>query len=407
MQLHSPISVSTELQGSEKTTRNRGQRINVFVLIDALGWALVSKQNFLRELLPYQQPVRTVLGFSSGAIPTLLTGLPPAQTGHWNLYYYDPEDSPFRWLRPFTWLPEPILNNRLARKILKEMGRRVLGLGPQFECHVSPYALPWFNFVEKRSIYKPGGISGAPSIFDEMADRGQPYRVYTYRDGRDSDLVRRAITDLGDRDTSFLFLYLSEFDGFLHEHCQDPTALERKLNNYVRLLEPLFRAALEIDPGARLTIFSDHGMTPVRKHFDLVAEVDRLGWQIPRDYLAVYDSTMARFWFFREEARQAISNRLQRLSCGRILGDDELRRLGVFFSDRRYGELIFLLKPGWLLTHSDFHGDGWMPKGMHGYDPADPYSDAVFLSNRKPSVPVSQLADVHNVLRTAAEGCAR
>ena len=75
------------------------RQINLFVLIDALGWQYVQGTNFLSDLLPYRRPLRTVLGFSSGAIPTILTGAAPTETGHWNLFYYDPKESPYRWLR--------------------------------------------------------------------------------------------------------------------------------------------------------------------------------------------------------------------------------------------------------------------------------------------------------------------
>ena len=75
------------------------KHVSVFVLIDALGWKYVEGRNFLVDVLTYRQPLRTVLGFSSGAIPAMLTGVPPAVNGHWNLFYYDPQGSPFRWFR--------------------------------------------------------------------------------------------------------------------------------------------------------------------------------------------------------------------------------------------------------------------------------------------------------------------
>jgi hypothetical protein len=89
--------------------------------------------------------------------------------------------------------------------------------------------------------------------------------------------------------------------------------------------------------------------------------------------------------------------------CGRILGDDELRRLGVFFADRRFGELIFLLRPAWMLSKSDFNGKGWMPHGMHGYHPEDPYSDAIFLSSAEPPLPVQTIADAYLCMRSVVE----
>ena len=51
------------------------RQLHVFVLIDALGWSLIENSSFLREYLPHRQGLRTQLGFSSGVIPSILTGL--------------------------------------------------------------------------------------------------------------------------------------------------------------------------------------------------------------------------------------------------------------------------------------------------------------------------------------------
>ena len=377
------------------------KRPHVFVLVDALGWKLLESQPFLDDLLTYRRRVRTVLGYSSGAIPTILTGAMPAENGHWNLFYYDPQGSPFRWLRHFGFLPGPVLNHRVTRKLLKEMGRRVLGLGPLFECCVSPSLLPWFNWVEKRSIYERGGITGAPSIFDELDASGIPCRSYCYRDGSDAAILDRAARDVQAGAARFYFVYLSELDGFLHSHCEDRAAMAKRLDWYAARVGKLFDLGAQADPSLTFAVLSDHGMTPVRRRHDLVKQVRALGFAMPRDYLAVYDSTMARFWFFNEEARAATSALLEREPCGRILPDEELRQLGVFFPDRRYGELVFLLHPGWLLAESDFNGAGWQPLGMHGYHPNDPHSDAIFLSNRAPRAAMRTIADVHRCMQEA------
>jgi predicted AlkP superfamily pyrophosphatase or phosphodiesterase len=380
-----------------------GRRIHLFVLIDALGWEFLKGREFLDDLLPYRQPLRTVLGFSSGAIPSILTGVPPSQHGHWNLFYYDPQGSPFRWLRHFTFLPDRVLDNRLSRKLLKEMGRRMLGLGPLFDCCVSPRLLPLFSWVEKRNIYDRGGISGAQSIFDQLSDRGVPYKVYTYHHWTDQEILGHALKDVQESEASFLFVYLSEMDMLLHDHWKHPQPAEQRLNVYADRLRELFDSAREIDPGATFIVTSDHGMTAVREHYELVKQVESLGFSMPKDYLAVYDSTMARFWFFSDGARREVTALLATLPCGRILPDDEVRRLGILFPDRRYGEMIFLLHPGWLITASDFKVRGWTPAGMHGYHPDDPYSDAVFLSNRRPEQELRTIADVYQVMREAAE----
>jgi len=378
------------------------RRLRVFVLIDALGWEIIKDRPFLNDELPFRRPLETVLGYSSGAIPTILTGLHPAQTGHWNLYYYDPQRSPFRWLRWFDFLPKRVLDNRVSRKLIKELGRRVLGMGPLFECGVSPALLPFFNFVEKCNIYSEGGIPDSVSIFDLLRERGVPYRVYSYHQSSDPQIVEQASSDIQSGDANFFFLYLSEMDHFLHNQCNDLQQVAERLAWYDRQLRELFKVAARRDPEMTFTIISDHGMTPVHSQYDLVRKIEALGFSMPNHYLAVYDSTMARYWFFDEDARRAIVAELGRTSCGRVIDDSELDRLGIYFRDRRYGEVVFLLNPGWLLATSDFDGNGWHPAGMHGYHPSDSHSDAIFLSNQHPHHQMSTIADIYPCLEEAA-----
>ena len=376
--------------------------LNVFVLIDALGWRYVEHESFLEDFLPVRKRLKTVLGYSSGAIPTILTGHLPAQTGHWNLFYYDPENAPFKWLRFLRWVPRAILNSRISRKALTLAGRRLFGLGPLFDCAVSPHVLRYFNWSEKRNIYEPRGLENARSIFDEIAASGIPHRAYSYHRYTDAEILERAQVDLRNTRAQFYFLYLSELDAFLHDHCRDLNAVRARLSWYAERLRNVFATARAVDPAAGLTIFSDHGMTPVLFRYDLKNDIDAAGFREPKDYLVVYDSTMARFWFWNDRAREEIIHVLQRAPCGSVLTNDELRRLGVFFPDGRYGHVIFLVRPGWLLDHSHFHDPGWMPKGMHGYHPDDPDSDGVFLNDgRFPRV--QSIAQVYACMAAAAD----
>jgi hypothetical protein len=54
------------------------------------------------------------------------------------------------------------------------------------------------------------------------------------------------------------------------------------------------------------------------------------------------------------------------------------------------------------VSKGDFNGKGWMPIGMHGYHPQDPWSDAVFMSSNKPLASVQTIADVYTCMRDAA-----
>jgi len=62
------------------------------------------------------------------------------------------------------------------------------------------------------------------------------------------------------------------------------------------------------------------------------------------------------------------------------LPDSELERLRALFTDRYFGELIFLVKEGVLIVPSHM---GQRPiRAMHGYHPEEPHSYAALLSNR-------------------------
>jgi hypothetical protein len=394
----------TTVENVQNQAATRKRHISVCVLIDALGWKVLGDRKFLNDLLVFRQPLKTVLGFSSAAIPSLLTGKSPSQHGHWNLFYFDPSGSPFAWLHWLHNFPDKLVNHRVSQKLIKEAGRRFYHMGPQFECYVKPTLMPYFNWIERKCIYEPKGITGAKSIFDDLVDRGIPYRAYSYHHWNDEQILKLAQDDLEHSDAEFFFVYLCQLDAELHSFWAHPERLNAMLAHYEEKLRQIFDTALRMDPDASIAIFSDHGMAPVNHRFDLVREIDALGWSMPEDYLAVYDSTMARFWFFNDEARATMTACLEKQTCGRVLGEAELDQLGVNFPDRHYGETIFLLDSGWMFYRSDFHSGNWLPTGMHGYHPDDPYSDAVFLSNRPPAAPMSTIRDLHGYMERAFAG---
>lgn len=370
---------------------------SVFILVDALGWELVRDRPFLADELPYRRPLETVFGFSSGAIPSILTGLLPEQHGHWNLFLYSPETSPFRWTRPLTRLPSRWINHRAIRKAVALIGRRLSGSNGYFSIYGIPVELlGFFDICEKDNIYKAGGLQPNLSIFDRLRKENVPCRVYCYHDYDDAGAVRAILTDLQSRAARFYFLYLSGLDAFLHDHVHSPEAVSRELGRYENWIRDIYRTAMEMDPETAFYVFSDHGMTPVSESFDLMAAVRRLGWREPQHYLALYDSTMARFWFFHEEARRAVIALLESLACGRLVRPEDRKKLGIAFPDNRFGELVFAMRPGCLIHPSHMGGNRW--KGMHGFDPQHPTSMAALLARREPPAPAQHIRDLYTLM---------
>ena len=375
--------------------------ISVFVLVDALGWELIKDRPFLDDELPFRQPLDTVFGFSSGAIPSILTGLPPDGHGHWNLFLYSPETSPFRWTAPLARLPSSWINHRAARKAVALIGKRLSRSNGYFSIYGIPVEiLRFFDICEKKDIYRPGGLAPARSIFDELAGHGVRYRVYNYHQYDDRAAIRQIIHDLKKPRAQFYFLYLCELDAFLHDHIHSAEAVSEEIGRYAALIGEVYRTALACNSEVAFYVFSDHGMTPVEDSFDLMGAVRSLGFREPDDYLALYDSTMARIWFFRESCRHAVAALLETLSCGRLVPPEQRKRLGIAFPDDRFGELIFAMRPGCLIHPSHMGGNRW--KGMHGFDPEHPTSRAAFLARQEPPLAVRHIRDLYHLMLRGA-----
>ncbi|MFO7895622.1 MAG: hypothetical protein R6U84_01635 [Candidatus Cloacimonadales bacterium] len=105
---------------------------------------------------------------------------------------------------------------------------------------------------------------------------------------------------------------------------------------------------------------------------------------------------MARFWFQQAQAKADISKILQQQAHGKILSEAELKEHGVYFEDAMYGELIFLLDPGYQIAPSDM-GINALP-GMHGYHPEDKDSIASFLGTAEVKNPPQWVGDYFRVM---------
>lgn len=369
--------------------------LSIYVLVDALGWEVIRNRPFLDDILGERRWLQTILGYSSGAIPTILSGRWPSQHGHWNLFYLSPATSPFRWTRPLRALPRPLVENRVARRAVKEVSRRISGYSGYFSTYDYPIAhLDRFDLTEKRDIYQPGGLD-CVSIFDRFRELGIPYECYNYHRHTDGEILALGARRAVESEARVLFLYLSDLDRYLHSFIHDAAGVTERLAWYERGLRTIFEAARRTRE-TRLLVFSDHGMTPIRWTYDLRRDVRTLEVSEPRDYLAAYDSTMARFWTWTPAARERLTELLTDHPCGRLLDPAELNRLGVWFDDGRYYHLLFLMHPGVLLNPSDM--GAYRFAGMHGYHPSEPTADAVLLSSTPLEKDVDHITGIHDLL---------
>jgi len=233
------------------------------------------------------------------------------------------------------------------------------------------------------------------NIFDQLEQHAVPYHVSDWHAGEEDNL-RACEEDIRKGDIRFAFLYMAAMDGLLHQVGKHSPLVDEKLAWYETRLRNLFHVAREHYDELRLFICSDHGMATVERHVDLMADIAVLPLSFGQDYVAVYDSTMARFWFPNPAAREVVEQALSRQDCGRMLSAAELADLGCDFDNDQFGELIFLLDAGGIIVPSHM---GLKPiTGMHGYHPDHPDSDASLLANVELPVAVDDITDIFRLM---------
>ena len=353
----------------------------LFIMIDACGWEIVRNDPFGQTFAPFRHKLESVFGYSSTCVPSILSGRWPIEHRNWCYFVYDPEHSPFRSLRPLRWLPTAVTSRRIFRRWLTKLVKVQLGFRGYFDLYNIPFKyISLYDFTEKKSPLKPNGMNRGPNIFDFLTQRQIPYFVSdpanSEEDNRDQliDSINREAID-------FAFIYWAGLDGLLHMVGNQSSEIPARLRIYETWIQKVLSIASQHYSDVKLYVFSDHGMANCDELLDLKKVIDNLPISMEKDYAVVYDSTMARYWFFNDRARNLITQALKNIPQGRIVPDEELKRLNAWFDDYYFGELIFLVKEGVLIVPSHM---GERPiRAMHGYHPADKHSYATLFTNQK------------------------
>lgn len=374
----------------------------LFVFVDACGWEIIKQDPFAKSFAPNRKRLASVFGYSSTCVPSILSGRWPDEHRNWCYFVYDPANSPFKVVRPLRWLPKAVTSRRIFRRWLTKLVKVHLNFRGYFDLYNIPFRyITLFDFTEKKSPLKPGGMNRGPNIFDFLEQHNVRYHV-SAPEKSETENLNALIHDIESEEIDFAFLYWAGLDGLLHRVGNQSPEVGDKLRLYEKWIEQLLAAANAHYDEVRLYVFSDHGMANCDELLDLKSKIEALPIRMEKDYAVVYDSTMARFWFFNDRARQLVTQALQQVPQGRIVPDQELKEMRTLFEDRYFGELIFLVKEGVLIVPSHM---GERPiRGMHGYHPSDKQSYAALLTNHE-DVPadINAIPDVFKLMTRDAE----
>lgn len=368
----------------------------VVLLVDALGWTLARRTPDLAPGLPHRRELSTVLGFSSGALPTLFTGRLPQEHGRFLMYRRADGSTPFAGFGLTGLLPGRLQRSwRLGRALSAVV--RARGVRGYFDLYDVPRRLlPAFDLPERGDPFAPGGLPGG-SLWDTLERRGLKWRGWNWRTP-EAESLEQLVRRVRDGDEAVLFCYTAELDAAQHREGHSGPAVEACLGRYRDALRRIEAAGADGGRPVWTYLLSDHGMVPVSRTVDVMAAVAKLPFRWPRDYLPFFDSTLARFWWRTPGAREAVRAALAATGWGRWLEEADLAREGAWFPGRDYGDDLFLLDPGVLMVPS-FMGSGPL-QAMHGYDPGHPDMTALLWSNRPIPADVRHLRQVRAFLES-------
>jgi hypothetical protein len=376
--------------------------LDLFVFADALGWRIAEENSVLTDLLPHRAPCETVFGYSSTCDPTILTGVSPREHGHFSFFVKARGASPFKKLKPFSVLPHRIAgHHRVRNQVSKRLAKR-LGYTGYFMLYSVPFSkLPFLEYTEKHDIYQPGGIIGGQrTIFEHWEESGRPWFRSDWRRS-DIENIAQAGEQIDRGEIELAYLFTSGLDAVMHAHGTSGKAVTDALSTLEGQIHDLHERATKRYRDVRIHVFSDHGMADTRQASGMMRRWESLGLRYGKDYVAVWDSTMARFWFENDSVRKRATSWLSEQKDGRIVADRELAAWGCDFPDQRYGELFYLLPAGTIFAPS--HMNLGFVNGMHGYDPAHEDSTASWLTN-SPSANAPRLQDIFAVMKDASKG---
>ncbi len=386
------------------------KKTSVYIFIDALGWETASKCDFMGGTLPYRTPVKPQFGYASGAIPTLLTGTPPASHGHFCPYFFNPKDSPFKAFKYLKFLfgaglyPKCLFNSKHARKYAEKIVRAVKGYDGFFKLYSVPYdKLRYFDYCQKRDIFTANGLAPAKNLADILCESGIRHFISDWRKPV-PEIISEAKSSISGGDVDFAFITLPGLDRFTRYVAEDDKAVADEIAKYEAAVLEIMSALEKSQNAFKLSVVSSHGVIPCIKTVDIMKKISSLGLKFGRDYAAFYEPSMAVFWYLNGESRQKIRSALSGSGSfgGRFLGDPEKIEFGIRFrgaelDNAKFGDDIFLMEEG-AQIEPNFRARK-ASRRLRGFYPDSPASMAALLSTDKPPFEAREFCDIFKLMR--------
>ncbi|MBU8901122.1 MAG: alkaline phosphatase family protein [Victivallales bacterium] len=352
---------------------------HVFIYLTGPGWHILQEHGFLNKDCKHQFPIHAQLGCSHAALSTALTGKKPDEHGRFSSYYFKKSNTALETAQRFY---------------TKVLGKK--------SGYYGKYSVPIRNlncFVQSNHqamSLTPGHFAPLISIVDLVKEKKLAHCIVNANSSSPIPALKNITRRLENKSLDFAFVQIEEMDNLLHYYPRDHQRISKKLKQYEKQIKKIISAGNTKNSNFNLTVLSGHGMTFAPQKINIKKKIDSLGMTYGYDYHAVYDPTMALFWYKTKFAKSIILDKLRELRHCKVLNLKDKKDFGVNFKDRRYGETIALVDPGFQISPNDVLAKP-LP-GMHGYDPYHSDSLGACLSTQAIAPSPGQVKDFFNIM---------
>jgi len=359
---------------TETSAHPRKRHATVFIIMDAGRSDYVNDDSmpFLHGLSKssLRGSFESPPGFAQRTV--LFSGRYPDTSGNFSAFVFDPEESPFKWVRklgPLGRLVKPYKALFPARWAINKTTKIINGTYHADPAWIPPKFLPFFRPCEDmRPLYEPGAL-GAASIFDLCRGHDLRFRYLAHPvSGNDEEVHSTLVREIRAGAPYDLYVaQLSTPDQQGHVHGPHSDAMRKGfLRELDRKIASVHAALTASNASWDLFICGDHGMAPVERRVDILGALKHIRAKPAKDYVVFVNSTLAVFWYLTEKGRREVEAVLPRIPGTEVIDEPRRKKLRIP-TERRWGDRMLAAKAGVLFWPDYFHVKDSTIKGMHGY----------------------------------------
>ena len=336
------------------STRPKCNRL-LFLILDGFDSKYLKHCPFLTNLARENAYGELEIPPGFGPRAVIFSGTYPETNNTFSDHWFTPETGRFRFFRNVNTLVESIWRWKYSKFIVRGIVRLLTG----FPAHIPPN-IPLRN-LSYFDVPKPAipfillkGNSDPPNLIQILRENRISYKFvvdpigYNFLDYKHQVLIGhiKKCDEAGHK-----------FGPTSPEMIEYLRILDEKVMRIIKTLENRFE-------NTNILIISDHGMCEVKNKINILEKINALKLKPFDDYFLFLDSTMARFWFRNLKVKMQIEKTLSEQEGGHILTEEERGKYRLRFNHNKYGELIFWVDKGYILS-PNFYGSN--VNGMHGY----------------------------------------